>query len=395
MNKKIYNKDATGQLFKMLFANTVKATDIKSDEKRIAKTIKDDKGKVIERQNFDGFEIKKDGDNSTYFLPSENQHDLPLNIKDKEKLVYRGKVFYIIKDYKRAVFPESDNIDDKEFFDDWMDLDHQCPEDFRVAKWCVLTTWVTKATARVATKKAFGKDGIVESIIKPTGLGRNVNKVSMAKMYQLIGEDFTCFNELSGYTGEKAENMESFFFQTGDGTKSDYEHETIGSHATGSKISVVDYGYVIFHNLPEYYMEKGKMCFEQMFTEAVIDRIFPVLCDGQVKKNNKLDFQANWIDFVKENIQDYKNFIGKLYYLKNHFDEFTLTYDLSRYDLNYSVGEESVRYDNTFKRIATLVERYAKCHSNSDEIFYKEMDNIYKCHKAYMTKAKSLGLIKM
>jgi hypothetical protein len=83
---------------------------------------------------------------------------------------------------------------------------------------------------------------------------------------------------------------------------------------------------------------------------------------------------------AEDGINEYKLFIGKFFYLKNHFNELKLDYDISRYDLNIEGRKDCAsRWFNTFYKIAKIVQLYSK----DEQEFFELMDKLYKSHKDY------------
>ena len=392
MDKYLFHSEAINLFRDKIYRDIYTKWDISGDEKRI-KDVSD--GAV-----YDGFEMKDRNTKKTLFLRSTFMKNgdkghitqiMPIKVIDTKKIVYGKKIYHLITQWKSVKFDASDYMPFRTFFDSWFPLEHTNEEDKLVAKFAVLASATARGFSRIVTGAGFGKDGMADNLINVVGKGRNVGSASPAKLFQLISDDFTVFNELAGFSGEKKDIMQKFFLETGDVSKNVYEHGTTGSDKTASQGDISNYGWCIFHNLPEYYVEKGQSTFEQMFTPAVFDRIFPLLLDGRVASDNSfINVNKDFKKMVDENITDYAEWIGCFYRIKRDINSVVLRYDLSRYDLSMKGRKEaSSRFYNTFYRIAKLVQEYSK----SDDEFYKIMDLIFDRHKKYIKKVQDMGLI--
>lgn len=387
MSKDVYFHSGTVQKFReKLFNNVFTKYDINSDEKRITETISD-----TEKHTYDGFEVKDSKTRKTYFVPSNWIEQMPIKIKNARKLVYSKKIYYLSEDVVSVKFPARDEMSFKQWFDVWFPLNHTNPSSVRIAKFCILASALDRGYSRLVSEKSFGKDGIVDNLIQLVGKGRNISNATAAKLFQLISEDFTAFNELAGFGGEKKAIFQQFFLEAGDANKTIYEHGSTGSDKTGNKADISKYGFVIMHNLPEYYFEKGMETFEQMFTHAVFDRFFPVLLEGQVE--SKHQFIGKNFDFesISEEATPFlKQWISKFYFMKETFTNMSNKYDISKYNLELDGRNEAAsRWYNTFYRIAVLVSEY----SDSESEFYEIMDSIYDANRKYVNKVMEMGLI--
>ena len=385
MNRYLFHSKAVDIFRKKVYSNILTIYDVKSDEKQISVFVDG------EKTNIQGFEFRDQETRKTFFVQSQHMNELPFKVLETETQVYARKVYHLVKRIKPGKPIVSDEMSVKEWIDSWFDLEHTSKEDLMVAKFLVASSATSRTFTRICTGAGFGKDGIVNNLIGITGKGKNVNTASPAKLFQLIGEGFTAFNEIAGFGGERKETMQNFFLVTGDSGATVYEHGTTGSDKTKSNADISEYGWTILHNLPEYYMNKGQLTFEQMFSHAVFDRVFPVLLEGGVKPKN--DFMKVNIDFdrlVDDSLGEYKRWIGRYFHLKSILYKTKCRFVLKEYDLSVPGRKESgSRFWNNFNNIAVLVSLYAE----TQEEFDHWMDIIYDRHKKYITKVEELGLL--
>lgn len=411
-DKQTHNTKSITLFKNKVFSNIFRAYDISSDEKLLKckvpsfsrgyfkETANDDK---VEGVYLKGYELKDSHSKKTYLLPSKiKQKDgsykplmemMPLKIKDSWEVYHGKKVYHWVapENIRSVNFPESTDMSLRDFIDSWFNIEHSNPDDAFVFKIVALASHMG-GFSRIIGDKGFGKDGWVNTLIGITGVGNNISKVkSDAKWIRLIDDKYTVFNEISGFGGERLEIAENFFLGTGDVNTPEYNHSTTGNESTGNKRDITGYSYFIMHNPPSYYMEKGKITFEQMFQPAVFDRFIPIKVTGRVSSKNS--FQDPTIDFervVGDNMDYYKNFIGRLIWVRNKGSLIKLKYSLDKYDLSYDGREEtSSRWMNTWIRYGQLVQEY----SDSEDEFYKLMDKIYSCHLDAKKEIKELGLM--
>lgn len=386
MNKFLFHSSAVDLFRKRVYSNIYTIWDIKGDEKVINERLSNG-DKVF----YKGFEIKDQNTKQIIFLPSENVKDMPVKVKKTHEIVYSRKVYHIAKDVRSVKFPSDNSMGMRDWMDVWFPLEHTSPEDLMVAKFLIAASASNRAFTRICTGAGFGKDGAVDNLINITGKGRNVSTASPAKLFQLIGEGFTAFNEIGGFGGEKKDIFQDFFLNTGDASKTVYEHGTTGSDKTKSSADISEYGWCILHNVPEYYIGKGQLTFEQMFTPAVFDRVFPVLLRGGVKpKNNFMSPNVKFRQIVEEGMEDYKKWIGYFFWLKENIYKTECRFKLKDYDLTVPNRKEAgSRFWNSLTRIAVIVSLYA----NTQEEFDYWMDIIYERHKDYIKAVDDLGLL--
>jgi len=367
---------------------------------------------TVEAVYLKGYEMKDPSTKKTYLLPSsvkgiDGKYKpitslFPIKIKNSVEVYHGKKVYHWVgaDNIKSVAFPEDNSLDMDLLIDSWFDIGHSNPDDTFACKVALLASHFG-GFSRIIGDKGFGKDGFANTLIGITGIGNNISKVSSdAKWIKLIDDKYTIFNEISGFGGERKEIFQNFVLGTGDENTPEYNHSTTGSEKTGNKRNIEKYSYSIIHNPPSYYMEKGQIPFEQMFQPAVFDRFIPIRCSGRVDSKNS--FQDPTIDFysvVSNGMDYYKKFIGKVVWLRNHGSVLPLRYSLDKYDLSYTGRDEtSSRWMNTWIHFAQIVQMYAddkarKTGENAEELFYINMDKIYKCHVNAKNEIEELGLM--
>lgn len=388
MNKDVFHYKCINYFFNKYYSNTIRLHEIRSDESVIKEIVGWKDNKPI-KEDREGFSYKQEKDKKTLFILSDDVKYLPARVKHTRKMIHRGKVYHIIDEWdKRNIVPDN-CMTVKEWIDSIAPLNHTNPSDFLSAKLVIATGTLTRQCNRIATKQGFGKDAIANQILNITNDGRSVTEVSNAKLMQLPEYNFTFFNELAGISSEAKYTLQRLFFDVGDYHTPWFENVTTGSEKTKTRVKINNYGITIFHNTPDYYITKGESTFEDLFTDAIFYRIIPFYFEGSI---NDKQFSNKNIDVkkvVEDNLIEYINFVKYFKYLKSIFNEIVLKYDISKYHLITQDNESNSRWSTGFHNIAKLVQEY----SESEQEFYKLMDNIYKSHYKYIDLLKDNGYL--
>jgi hypothetical protein len=418
IDKQCFNSKAIAIFKEEKFSNIFHAYDLSSEEKLL-------KCKVppFARPYFDnaeeiylkGYELKDPKSKMTYLLPSGFKNEqgnyvhistlFPIKIKRSYEVYHGKKVYHWVgsENLTSVAYPQSEDPFLKQDIDTWFDIEHSNPNDMKVCKFMLLASHAG-GFSRGIGDKGFGKDGLGNTLIGVTGIGNNISKVkSDAKWIKLIDDKYTLFNEISGFGGERLEIAENFFLGTGDENTPVYNHSTTGTDQTGNSRDITRYSYSIIHNPPSYYMEKGKITFEQMFQPAVFDRFFPLKLEGGVLGKNS--FQDPSIDFKEvahKSMDFYKQFIGDVVWIRNELWKQALLFSIDKYIIGYEGrSETSSRWMNTFIHIAQVVQEYVKYdeHKNlvpmdvRERLFYENLDLVYNSHQRAVAEIKELSLI--
>lgn len=387
--------NAIDKFGEVVFVNCFYDYDMSSDEMVIVEKIPmgtkidnktGEEKEIFDKRDYKGYCIKDHKSKKMFFLESEFVQDLPIKIKGTKEVIYKNKVYHVITEYSKAKMEHDDILSPQEWFDVWFDLPHSNPLHLKIMKLATITSFLDRAYFRISTNRSFGKTGVVASLLTLTGEGMKIDKdTSPAKLTTGLNHDFTHYDETGGLSTEFTRTLGNIFFGTADGTSNIYEHNTTGSHLTKSKYNISNYGYIITHNPPESYLEKGLEPFEQQFRIEVFDRI-PVLELSGKLETSKIDIpNVNWYKYIKDNIAFYRQFIGKILSMRDKRNEIVLTKDFN-WDFKYSSGA-SDRHNNWMRVFAKYTEFFCP---DEYEIIMNETHRLY---KEYIQKLKDLGLL--
>ena len=359
------------------------------------------------RKKIRGFTLKDADIGITYLIKSSDCYEydgakkkvskFPLKIRKTRPAIYDKKVYHLIEELQSVRFPESDEMPLHQFFDNWFPILHTSPEDKMVAKFVVLTNMLTNSFCSFSTPPGFGKDGMAEAILLLTNFGRSVSGGSDAKIAQLLDNRYTVFNEVVGIKKDVATDLNRFFKGVAAGQKY-YEHTTTGSSQTKSRYKIGDYGFTVFFNQHEELINSGKLTWEEQYEPAVFDRVLPFLLHGNVAQNHQyMGVNKVWQEYIKENIDYYKKFVGRFYFELKDIKNYALRFDIAKYDLKYG-NKAALRWVNNFNKISTLVNKYVDSkytdEATREKEFYHIIDLVYDRNRQYVDKVKELQLLK-
>ena len=344
----------------------------------------------FENEEFEGFCVLEQETGRTYFIDSADNDKFPLRVTSTRKIKMGRKILHYIDDFISFKGLACNKVSTKELIDNYFPLKSTHPDDLLIGKLFTFLATVTKSHTRILTKQGGGKDGMFNTIQGLTGYGFNVTEASDAKLAQSIERKFGLFNEIAGYSGAAITMLQRFFLATAATNVTEYEHTTTGSDKTRTNYDISYYGFNIAHNITEYYLTKGKPCFEQMFSPAVFYRIFPIELEGQIDDIKFSSQKFNAQEVFENNKVEIVAWIGKWTWLRENFDSIPLRYDISKYNLIADEGEKTSRWLDTFLKYATLVQEYT---GTDEKRFWEIMDLTYKRHKDYIDKIKGMGLI--
>ena len=392
------------------FVGTIKPFNLKGDQKSFRiKGENDEKGNPV-YVTYNGWEFKSDeqGDIKTYFIEQNLIKEMPFRISETEQVTYRGKVYEIVKKIAPVRIPAKKVLPINVLFESWAKIKHTNPDDQEVLKLGIMSSMLFQSWTRMWSKAGTGKDSMVNAVSSLTNFGRKVSVVSEAKLFQLATENYTAFNEMAGLNKDEATRMGKFFILTSDGND-EYEHSSTGSDKTGSKADISHYGYNIFHNIPSYYINKGKMTFEDMVSPAVVNRILPLEIHGAIADDNEFVglFGVDYNKLYEESLQFWRDWASTFAWIQENVNDFMLDFSLEKYDLSdENIDEMSSRWMDTFTKMAVLAQMIAqsrypeeieksgreRCEAQRNE-FYRIMDNVYRCHKTAVNTMIDNGLV--
>lgn len=409
----MYNK-ITDKFAEKWFVDTFKIHDLSNTEEIITEQsptgvmINDEKTgqekEQMKKTKHQGYTLKGN-DRKTYFFTvidsdgtrTDPRDEFPIKILETRQIIFRNKVFHLVIDYMSGKLPPEKTMKMFEWFDRVNPIKHSSEDDKIIARANTLAAMFYKTSSRLETQAGFGKDSDTTQIGNLTNFGRKVEKATPAKLAQLASEEYTAFNEISGFGGDDRDIFNTFFKTVGDDNPI-YEHKSTGSDKTTSRVDIRHYGLNIFHNRLEWYLKRGMKVFENMFDPAVFNRYMPYSLNGVIEKDNQYKEMKgrNLVELFNEAEPFLKSFAKMFYWLKEQSKEWTLSYNIDRYDLEYpNCTETLTRWQNSFDYMAIVLEQYvtSKYPNDSEKEFYRLMDIAYDRHKIYMAKVRRESLL--
>jgi len=408
----MYNK-VTDKFSEKWFVNTFKIHDLSSTEEIITESeftgiIGKDGKEQVKKTKHQGY-VLKGNDRKTYFFTIIDEegnridpsNEFPIKIIDTIQMIYKNKVYHRITNYMSGKLPPENTMPFYLWFDRVNPILHSSPDDIIVARSGIIAAMLFKTSSRFETSAGFGKDSDVTQIANLTNFGRKVEKATAAKLAQLASEEYTAFNEISGFGGEDRDTFNTFFKTVGDDNPV-YEHKSTGSDKTTSRVDIRHYGLNIFHNRTKWYLARGMKVFERMFDPAVFNRFLPFSLNGVIQKDNQYKEMKgkNMVELFNEAEPFLKDFAKMFYYIKQESKEWTLSYNIDKYNLEYNGCTETLtRWQNAFDYIAIVIEQYVTSKYNDiterEEKFFYYMDIAFDRHKCYMKVVRQEDLLSL
>ena len=135
---------------------------------------------------------------------------------------------------------------------------------------------------------------------------------------------------------------------------------------------------MIFYNHYNYYADKGqkKKFFDNMFSEAIMDRFFPIRYTGQMDVSKFNTIPKGIADKIaKENKLLYVKILRSLQWYINNWHTEVRTDWIDKLQLPYLKGRHSHHF--------SVLVQFRSIYANSFEEFEGLVKHLLKCHKGY------------
>jgi hypothetical protein len=234
------------------------------------------------------------------------------------------------------------------------------------------TAYCDRINVRVSTDPGFGKDSVVNIIGQLVDSTSNIYGATFAKLEYCLINKLIVLNEMGNLKDDDKHTMQEFLLATG-AYFNDYTKRSRKTNTTQEQYDISRLSLLIFYNLPEHYIGKSQQYFDQIFTQAVINRFIPFVFDGKLTTNFGQIFDINKVMIDHE--QSYKDIIATLNYFKqNHVKE--IKYQV---DKTLTFPDSLKRYERTFNTILKYISEYAETQAEFDDLSRE----LYKCYKRY------------
>jgi len=256
-----------------------------------------------------------------YLLSREIAKKLPIKVKTTEEEHYRGKVYYVVKDFETVSFRQEKNHTFRELVDNVGVFDSDNPQQNLLYRLLCWTAHLDRLNFRVATSAGFGKDSMWEVLHI---LKRDVavtNPRTMAAIEYRLSNKVIVLNELSNLTNEQNGLIQTFLLMVGD-LRTSYEKSTRATAKTKDYYSIKDLSLVVMYNDLDYYkaIGKDKKYFDNVYTKAVKDRFLSFKFTGSLTSEQFVIKESPEL-VAKVNRQDYVRILRSIEYHRNHWRE--------------------------------------------------------------------------
>jgi len=326
-----------------------------------------------------GYELEKENPinhlKDRYFLTTDKITMLPIKVSKVAKFSHKSNVFQFIYECETKRIPVKQCYDFRHLVDFYANYQHSSPAHWELARILIIATYCERNNIRMVSEASFGKDALVNIISLLNGGVSKVQNVTFAKLKQEIPHfDFIVCNEVGNLTDQERTDLQNYLFPVG-AYEPYFNNNSVSIGKSKDKTCLLEKSHIIFHNIPSYYQKSGQKYFEEIFTDAIIDRFPALLMEGYVTEQfNKC---PNIADCSSE-IAQLKEFISTLnYYRQNPI-----------INPKYSVpdcfwgfhGKELQRSLKSF----TIMAKYLAEYSNSRQEFVEWCSLLNKCRLNYL-----------
>lgn len=339
-------------------------------------------GPVDDKRHIEGYIVKKHHTAhptpTLYFVKSSDIKELPILITKTDKVHYQSKVYNLVTQFHSLNFKPEQILDWRDIIDNSGIPNHTKPTHYTLYKNKRLFARThPHIFSRVISESAFGKDKYVEAFRFLLGDTMVISDPSSAKIFYAIchSSDIT-INELPDDSNKQDfGKMFNLFMRIGD--KSNVVDNRARATSGTSETARTDKLSVTFtHNVPEYYQDKGKKTFEDIYSYNVINRYYYNKYEGYLESN--FPENMNHENLATKHEKFYQDWIRSVLWYEQNWSKLYNKYpeiDLSRYKFH----KKEDRFKEHFRDFAKCLSHYAK-----DEIEYKKLlDAEYLSHMEY------------
>ncbi len=356
-----FHTDAVSLFNERLYSNIFTDENVVSKKKSIK----------IGDEKFYGFFLEK-GRNS-YFALDEQVKNMPFKVLESAEHDYKGEVFTFITKIDPIEIPAEKRIPFRALIDYIPAFKHSNPLHFKLYNIVAKTAYIDRINSRISTDAGFGKDSIVNIIAHLNNSIYNMYGGTFAKLEFALINKLIVLNELGNLKGDDKHNFQEFLLATG-AFFNTYTKRTRKGKLTQEQYDVSKLSLLLFYNLPSYYINKNQEYFDQMFTEAVINRFIPFVFEGRI--TSKFEKVIDVHNIVERNGQTYKDTIATLNYWRAN----------PAREINYKVDDDVVKFGIKFKRYERTfytILKYVSLYAESQKEFDMLTKELYACYKKY------------
>ncbi|MFH2027818.1 MAG: hypothetical protein ABIJ08_01645 [Nanoarchaeota archaeon] len=365
----IYHTDFLSAFNAELYKNVLTSDNIVSDE--VCKKFEYDEVYGFELETYNPVTKVKD----KYFLKTKDLELLPILVTATDKFSHRSQVFKMITKCVTKKIPTKKCMELPELIKNFATIKHSNQAVFDLYKKIMLAGYFERLNVRVVSPASFGKDGIVDIIGLLNGGVANLYNATLGKLKYSLRNDYIVINEIGGLKREEISALQIYLVQAG-AYKPKYENNSRSVVGTKESADLQNKSHIILHNLPVYYESKGQQYFEQMFTEAVIDRFPALLMDGWITE----DFSKapEYSEVSEADTDMLKKIIATINYFKqNKIEKAKYTIDTGFWGFK---GKSRQRALRSF----TIISKWLSHFADNEEEFMKDCELLKRCKDDYL-----------
>lgn len=341
---------------------------------------------VLKQKNYWLVDFKK----QKFLIDNKLIKDLPMRVDKEAEFPFRSKLYHAVTEYSSVKIKPEKSLTFRQIVDA-IDLKHSNPKHFTLFKIIAIGSDVGRLNSRISSNAAFGKD----SIFNILGFLRNdvsvVNpRTAPAVEYRLLNKVLV-LNELSNLEATQRNLLQEILLLIGD-LKNVYEKSSRATNDTRDEYDISNLSLSICYNNLDYYRAIGKeaLFFDNVFTNAVVDRFIPFKFDGTLNME-QFDMKYTREEIESEtqsNMPLYVNMIRSMeWYKHNYFDEIK--------DKPWTLEIQNTKLKGRHVLLFSKICDFIKLYSETKEEFSDLVSELYKCYKAYFEMVRQDGDLSM
>lgn len=360
-----------------LYANVLTTDDIVGDKKHINKVVLPG-GREFNNYDLWGFVLKKD--KTKYLLNSMDSNRNPIDINNLlpiypeglQLISYKGDAYNVITEPVPARIRPENILTFKEIVDRLSSIETTNHTHRKLMVIIVLLQRVTRMYARFCSVPGSLKDSTVDVVNFLVGKCDSVADPSRAKLEFMASLRLLVINEVSSIKADEWAKIQNFLLNAGAGKpriqKSTRKTDGVEEELNIEKLSIGLY----YNDITEYHNQDNY--FDNKADGNVIDRFVSFRFNPVATEDFSLIRNVIPADFVKENMQYYRDMTQSILYIEENYDSL-ITNNYSKPD----ISKYSQRWRDNLNIIFDGIELYSK----SQEEFDSLTSELFKCMEDY------------
>jgi hypothetical protein len=340
------------------------------DGEKFIKTVNTPESTESDEQNLNNFFFVLQKGHNKYLLQSEYINELPIFVKDFDRVGYKGEGYNLIKSYETARFKPERQHSFRELIDNLATISHDTTKHFTLWKIICMTSYIDRINIRVSSQPSFGKDSVMDLLNDLVSSVAVVQKPTIAKLEYLSMNKILMVNELMNLSKQEYRDIEQYLLSVG-AFKNNYTKRSRAQSEGREEYDISKLSLVLAYNNVEDYPDGSTEYFDRVQTNQVKERFLPLKFGGVITERF-LD-----IPDAEKIAMENKGFFISMARSIRYYEE-NWRKELKAYpEINFGLLG---RWKRNFETISHFINLY----SESEEEYKDLMMELYKCHTDYL-----------